>query len=636
MRRRGWVSKWSLILGVSLAVPALAGEAERVWALKLKQAPFSGYPQSELAQAFAAFQRAYSQMDAFLRAQTTEIERGWREHLNTRLLAEVVAGKTVSAYELDQNLWWYFRNKPGLDLPQLVAVREAGRRYSDALKMAATSETDLRRQFEMKRDRLADLLAEAATQPLSVDTIEIGQLVGWMERAHQVKGWIPAIRQTFERPNVQYSLSSKLLLNAFQPQNIDRAEPVTDYFRGTTILGNTEFHGTTQAVLTPNPAQGNIDVVLTGTANTKSQGFNRGAIINSTSTTAVTSVARLVIQPRGFTMMPAVTSAHTESTLESTSYHPNREFRLPLVERVVKRVGAGVAMKQAKANQADAEVHASQVAQARFTPELDREVNERVGKRLQDVNKLYTDNFYLPFYRHDVFPKQFAFRTLNQRISATATLATYGQFGNVSPAPALPADSDVTVQLHESAINNFVEAAYGWFVASDEYVENFAKTLYGELPQELWVYKGSERWSLEFERFSPFTLHLGQDRLDVKFRIEKFVRIEKKQWLPVALSASYRIKREGEKFLFVRDGAPKIDFGQNPDLGEEARRDLVAFASPKLAALVPEAPTFPNLMLPEGVTEGQLPALENTRLTLGNSWLTGSWKVVPKKDKPKP
>ncbi len=632
-----------LLVGLSLSVHA------NDLASGVRNAGFVPFPQHEVVESLNAFQRAFAHMEAHLNAQTPEINRSWRDHLNVPALAKITSGNDRSVESLDRNLWWYFRNLPGLEMDHMVFVRTTGRRYREALAFSQMSAAELEQEFTRKRDRLAQLLDQlVAGQAGQVDHQELGQLVGWMERAKQLPGYLGAIRQHYERPNFRYSLSSKVLLASFQNESISRTEPISAHFNGAAISGVSSFNGSSRAVLTPHPSEAHIDIVLSGGASTSSTavaprpedgprlgrrftGENGVATLYSRGYTQVTSTVRLVMHPTGFSILPAVASASSQTQITGGSYDPNREFIFPRLEGLVRRGGAQKAIETAHAQRAAAEAYASQQASSRIGKELNDQVNSRMGTRLSEINKMYSDNLYLPFYRHEIFPKSVHFTTQADRIETQGWMAGYDQFATVSTPPTVPNGSDVMFQAHDSAVNNFLEAAYGWYEATDSYVENFAKTMYGEIPRDLWVFKGTERWSAFFERRRPITVKLGKDRMTVTFRIERLEKKATGQSLPVMLSGMYRLKNDGTKFDFQRIGEVSIVYGSNAKLTEAQITALKEFFTPKLAALLPEAPTFPNLMLPEGISGANLPSLENASLVVDGGWISASWKVAPKK-----
>ena len=88
---------------------------------------------------------------------------------------------------------------------------------------------------------------------------------------------------------------------------------------------------------------------------------------------------------------------------------------------------------------------------------MDKEVRQQLDAACQRFN----DHFYGPLHQLGLQPLPLEMRTTEQRVIARYRLAGFHQLAAHTPRPLAPGDSWLSIQMHESAANNFLDQL-GW------------------------------------------------------------------------------------------------------------------------------------------------------------------------------
>jgi hypothetical protein len=365
---------------------------------------------------------------------------------------------------------------------------------------------------------------------------------------------------------------------------------------------------------------------------------NGVAHLSGTTASQVDAQGRLIITPKGIIIEKAVANATVNSPTPSVVFTPDilvpGIFRAPekrLIYRVRNNLGNQEAQKRVAMEMPESNAYAKSRAITQTEEQLNEEIKKRVGSRIDEFNDNYQKNFYLPFYRHAVFPTDILFSTTQNFILGRGTMKSYAQFGNVSEPPEVKLNSDLSLQMHESAINNFFEAAYGWYDATDTYIEDAAKLILGDVPPELWVFKGATPWKATLTKNNPMLIRIGEDSIDLTINVLTLKR-ENEASDPFTVSAKYRVVREGNEISFERVGEAKSNFQKEVDPSKKA---INTFAIEKGLALLPMKTRLPNFSFPEGeLGIPNVPNLETNEIIFSKGWLAASFNIRAKKTLP--
>lgn len=165
---------------------------------------------------------------------------------------------------------------------------------------------------------------------------------------------------------------SDTMLNSLMTKGIDRETDVRDTILGTAIYGRARILAKPGVALKDCPDQATFQVLIEGTAHSRSTGYNGPAIIYSRSVTHFTATKQVVFDPgRGFYALPPEVHARTTTYTDGID-----STRGGIVGRIVRRR----ATEQAAAKHDEAQEIARQKAERRIAAAFDRLMDERLAR----------------------------------------------------------------------------------------------------------------------------------------------------------------------------------------------------------------------------------------------------------------
>ena len=243
--------------------------------------------------------------------------------------------------------------------------------------------------------------------------------------------------------NIVYVRLSEPLLRRFVGRGVARHTQVTENILGTSIFGTASTTGRIELTLIPDAGRARADLLLRGTSNSTTTGYNGPVVINSQGTTHFASRKALWLDEEGVHSTPARTNAITNSRTTGISTH------LPGLRR---RIVLNVASRRIAASRARANAIAGERAATRIGNEwdqaLDRQLTELTASITGQFKSIVTE------------PRSVPIRVEYSTTSDYLQLVVFrGQppTETIAPAPRWAANRpDVEVQVHSSLVRNSV------------------------------------------------------------------------------------------------------------------------------------------------------------------------------------
>jgi hypothetical protein len=352
-------------------------------------------------------------------------------------------------------------------------------------------------------------------------------------------------------PNLLVDVSAPLIDGAVR-RPVDRIEPVGEVILDTPISGTSRTVGTVNAELVPDASRAVVDVVLRGCNNAKTVGTRPHVLVYTASTTPFEVRRRILIDSQGFyaVPVPAMVSTLTGLVGVTNRYGEAGTLATCFAER-------GFYRDKAEAEEESADKAAWRLSarmRQELTPTLSA-ASQAVGRGLQVLQRT-------------------GLRTKAPRFSTTATLL-HGQLRLgasetvVPPAPALPAEMDLGLRVHQSLLNEAARAAFGgksyrldelrkW---ADEltriFVRPSAPSDGTRALQKLLTQLGAARSTVKFARLDPVVVTFT----DMGFTIEihlATIRIEETEYPGARLRAIYRLENTSSGVNAARVGPLQI------------------------------------------------------------------------------
>ncbi len=598
--------------GLELAPFAKVRDALRPWAdeLKIARAPslseaalgfgdqFRQIPDSEVEADKALLESTAAKLDKYLLAGGAN-GAAWKKYLDWEKLQDQLKSKAPELDALKTIYQAFAADQVGLELPVFSDVRQALERYVEDL---GARQPEVPAQFAEHLKKLAEALKQYAESPSEDVADAVGAELGWLAEMRQAGALVRAVRNRYSRPNLYAQVSGRFVAVGID-QQIDDVAPVRDIILGTDISGTGHTVGRIVSKLVPSEQSATIELRLAGTTATKTVGLNGPATIYSNGTTSIDGRKRIVIDANGFASYPAPAGAATKTQITG--------------------VGAGGAMAQRVASQrvyekkAQAEAIGSQHAADRVRRRLELQVGEQLWK----AQSKFQTEFRGPLIRRGALPDLLKFSTTEQALLVKALEAGQYHLGAPGDEPKITVPADVSLQLHESMVNNMATALLSGATIKEEELKAKVIEWRGSLPERFKADEDQEPLSITFARLHPITLALSDGGFKITIRGQRYVS-GSRRFAGMNVTAEYKMSIDGAGARLVRQGELKIV----PPRGGPLSASQIALRTVlqhKFGRLFEEEIKSDGLKL-SGRWEAVGP-LELKQLQAGGGWLAVAW-----------
>jgi hypothetical protein len=404
----------------------------------------------ELADAKAELNESMDALERFVRPTSQNGQR-WLRYLRWQELKDGLAaegGPDVRA--MGATYQRLNRDEKGLELPRFRRVADALRRYNQLLQVAR--QEDQPQYYRSQLEALREQLDEYRREPSTTTEVQIGSRIGFLAELGRADELVAAIRQEFVRPNAFMEVSTALVASGADP--INRREPVTDCILGVNIRSDASTTGTVAVASIPSEDQAVLEFISEGRTHSRNTGYKDPAVIRSTSYTDFTATKRVELSDRAFRSTSSRSNATTDTRIHSVAKQGGG-----FGSRIVSNIG----WNRARQNERRAEAIAADHAEDR----IDRNFNEELDEKIRDARQRYEDEYRRPLERRGELPDHIRFSSDKDSVNFEVAQANRGQLGAAAAPPDAPSDHDMTMRLHESAVNNYSASLLGGATASE-------------------------------------------------------------------------------------------------------------------------------------------------------------------------
>lgn len=246
----------------------------------------------------------------------------------------------------------------------------------------------------------------------------------------------------FRNANVRVALTADFL-NRLLPDPQSYQENVSGSIAGANVSGTSHTVNRLQVVLHPDNETWHIGLEAHGEVASDTAASKGPATFYNQGFSRYYARKLLMVDRRGVRVWRAETNANSESALTGfeTDFDP-----IPILGWVAR----SVARSQHDQHYYSAKVETEEMVRNQAGARLDDEVHQRLAAAEQKVKQKLIG----PFEKIDLKPTPLDMSTTEQRVIARYRLATDIQLGAQTPRPQAPGDSLLSVQVHESALNN--------------------------------------------------------------------------------------------------------------------------------------------------------------------------------------
>jgi hypothetical protein len=249
----------------------------------------------------------------------------------------------------------------------------------------------------------------------------------------------------YRNANVRLVLAADLL-NRLAPDMPANSAPVNDVVLGRPVRGTSTTSGQLFVQLVPDPVRLNLLVEARGRVQSQTLADAGPATFRSTGEASYSVQKSVIVSAQSAIIAPASAAADSDSQLTGVN---TRFDGRPVLGPVARN--RAIVQHEALHDEAQREVDEKIAARA------SQRMDDQVDSRLQQVKTNIRRDVLDPLEKLDLDVEPVALATSAERITLRLRLASAAQLGSHTPRPQAPSDSLASLQLHESALNNFLD-----------------------------------------------------------------------------------------------------------------------------------------------------------------------------------
>jgi len=366
----------------------------------------------------AEFWRSYLLLDALQDAMTSTVSEAQREELADRVLARLEKARRPNASQrLPAGPW--------RELEETLGTWQSAQ--PDLLRTLQLVE-----EYEATRSpRLAQRLARHADRLMRSDN-------------QQVRAFGESLDRNYRNANVRISLSAEFLQRFLPPRQAFDA-PVRDHILGAAVRGRS--YTTTDLSLVPVPDGGRwrVNLLAHGSILTQTRACSGPATFHNNGHAEFQATKPVLLDARGVHVAPATVAVRADSSLVDveTSYDG-----VPLLGSIVRSV--------AVSQHEDSREQALAITRRRVSRQVRERVDEQVDLMLGRNQSRAKAKLGSRLETLDLAPAIVEMRTTESNLISRLRLSGEDHLGAHTPRPVAPSGGALSLQVHESAVNNVI------------------------------------------------------------------------------------------------------------------------------------------------------------------------------------
>ncbi|MEM6979960.1 MAG: hypothetical protein AAF539_09860 [Planctomycetota bacterium] len=416
-----------------------------------------------------------------------------------------------------------------------------------------------------------------------------------------------AIDVNYRNANVRTAISSALL-DRLVPTLQPKREPLSKMVLGNRLVGETQTQTELDLELVPSDDTWRFNLVARGNVRADGRTSQSGVTIHTTADTMFDARTPIEITSMGTVIGDTTVDVQGGSRLRGID---TRVDGWPLLGSLVQSI--------AKRRYLDIQPSATRVGQNEVRREILDQTQTRLSSQV-DLGQTKIDQLILgPLGQLNLNPRVIDQRTTSSRLIARFRVAGDWQLAAHTPRPRAYSDSWMSVQMHQTALNNLLERLLPRGNAQSlQLLVDDTRTLFGGKPKPLPAEIPGEA-EICFANTRPITLEIEDDRVWVTFRVVSLTQPGSPVLRRFIVRAAYRGVVDGLDARLIRDGHLRIS---GPGMSMRQRLPVRAVFNKVLA----EDRALP-LTLPALQDHPALADLVVTQLEMRDGWI--AWAIGP-------
>ncbi|MDO4550307.1 MAG: hypothetical protein Q4C96_03550 [Planctomycetia bacterium] len=286
---------------------------------------------------------------------------------------------------------------------------------------------------------------ESANQISEGNHLAAECLRGWFLQDSEKQNLLQYVEYSYRNANIRLEISSEFL-NRLVPQRGPETMTINEYILNRPVYGRGVTSTNIQVQMIPDPQRFRLGFMVEGSVESSTVSQASMVRVANNSEANFNGLKEVELTERGMLSAPAV--ATVANRVQMRHLKTSLDI-IPLVGIFANEV----ARSQARNQQELARLESQEKIRRQVIASLDDEVNFR----LQNVNSFWQERILAPLGRLGIDFRQLDAETTEETATVRWRLAGADQLGGHTPRPLAMPNNLLNFQIHESAINNFLQ-----------------------------------------------------------------------------------------------------------------------------------------------------------------------------------
>lgn len=356
-----------------------------------------------------------------------------------------------------------------------------------------------------------------------------------------------ALNQQYRNANVRLSVSEDFV-NRLLPKDQVSTRPVQQKILGADTQGASKIQTNLRIDFLPDTTGWKVGLNLDGNIQSNTRSSRSGATFYNSSNAKVQSVREVRVDPSSLSINGQPASVQSQESLRKFSTNWDQ---LPIFGDMVRYV--------AKQEFNEKKPIAKRISQRLIAKQTDDEFNKQLQTNIDRAQEQYDKRLIGPLHALDLQPMILDMQSTDTRLVARYRVAGVNQIAAYTPRPLAPSDSLLSLQLHQSAINNLIAQAIptdrDWTIRqlADKISEILQQPAF-ELPEDT-----PEDVLIRFMDVHPMVIEFDRGRMWLTLRIASLEQTGRIQLKNFTVKTSYIPTVDGLQASLERDPLISVD-----------------------------------------------------------------------------
>ena len=356
-----------------------------------------------------------------------------------------------------------------------------------------------------------------------------------------------ALNQQYRSANVRLSVSEEFI-NRLLPKDQVTSRPVQQKILGAETRGASQIQTNLRVDFLPDPTAWKLGLNLDGNIQANTRSSRSGATFYNSSNAKVQSAREVRIDPTSLSINGQPANVQSQESLRKFSTNWDQ---MPIIGDMFRYV--------AHQEFIDKKPVAKRISQRLIAKQTDDEFDKQLQTKIDSAQEQFDKRLIGPLHSLELQPMILDMQSTDTRLVARYRVAGVNQIAAYTPRPMAPSDSLLSLQLHQSAINNLIAQAIptdrDWTVRqlADKIAEILQLSPFA-LPEDT-----PEDVIIRFMDVHPMTVEFSEGRMWLTLRIASFEQTGRIQLKNFTVKTSYIPKVEGLRASLERDALISVD-----------------------------------------------------------------------------